>query len=88
MTTSPGYISEHELYSLPEAQRRLRIGRHSFRKLRQNGLQIEKCGRNFYITGFSLIETIKKIGAENRQKAEAKAVAEHEQHERENIGAI
>ena len=34
---SPGYISAHELYRLPEAKRRLGMGRHSFRLLRQVG---------------------------------------------------
>jgi hypothetical protein len=64
----PGYISAHELYRLGEAQRRLRLGRHSFRTLREAGLQILKIGRCHYIDGAELIGLIKRIGEQDETK--------------------
>jgi hypothetical protein len=60
--TSPGVISAVELYSLPEAKRRLRLGRHSFRALRQAGLQILRVGRCHFVSGQELIDVIKRTG--------------------------
>jgi hypothetical protein len=82
MTNSPNYVSEHEVYSLPEVQRRLRMGRHSFRQLRQAGLEVWKIGRVHLVSGKLLIEILERIGKENLQKQKNEA-AEHEQRERE-----
>jgi len=59
---APGYISAHELYRLPEAKRRLHLGRHSFRQLRQAGLKLLRVGRCHYVDGAELVGLIKRIG--------------------------
>ena len=69
MTTS-GYISAHELYRLPEAKRRLGMGRHSFRLLRQVGLPILKVGRNCYVDGAAVVEAL-KAAAEQQAGSQA-----------------
>jgi len=58
--TAPGYISANELYRLPEAKRRLGMGRHSFRLLRQVGLPVLKVGRNVYIEGSAILDAMKR----------------------------
>jgi hypothetical protein len=78
MTHAPGVISASEIYTLREAMSRLKLGRHSLRSLRRAGLRTLVVGRNHYVDGAELIALIKTLGAENRQKAEAKAVAENE----------
>lgn len=57
--TISGYISAHELYRLPEVKRRLGMGRHSFRLLRQVGLPILKVGRCSYVDGAAVVEALK-----------------------------
>lgn len=57
--TVPGYISATELYRLPEAKRRLGMGRHSFSLLRRAGLPTLKVGRNVYIEGSALLDALK-----------------------------
>ena len=58
--TAPGYISANELYRLPEAERRLGMGRHSFRLLRQVGLPVLKVGRNCYCEGPAILDAMKR----------------------------
>ena len=72
--TSPGYISATELYRLPEAKRRLGMGRHTFALLRRAGLPTLKVGRNCYVEGSAILDALKvaaelqagdqKVGAE------------------------
>ena len=64
----PGVISAIELYTLPEAKRRLRLGRHTFRQLRSAGLNLLKIGRCYYVDGGELIATMKKIGSANEPR--------------------
>ncbi len=66
--TTPGVISASDLYTLPEVQRRLRLGRHSFRDLKKKGLQILRVGRCHYVDGAELIELIKRISEQNKTK--------------------
>ena len=61
--TSPGYISATELYRLPEAKRRLGMGRHSFALLRRAGLPTLKVGRNCYVEGIAILDAL-KVAAE------------------------
>ncbi len=58
-TPSAGYINAAEIYTLPEIKRRLRLGRWSFRKLRQAGLQVIVVGRCSYVEGAAAIEALK-----------------------------
>ena len=57
---APGYISAHEVYRLAEAKRRLNMGRHSFRLLREVGLPVLKVGRNCYVDGGAVVDALKK----------------------------
>ena len=56
---APGYVSASEVYRLAEVKRRLNMGRHSFRLLRQVGLPILKVGRNCYVDGGAVVEALK-----------------------------
>jgi hypothetical protein len=76
--TSPGYISEHEMYSIPEFLKRLRMGRHSLRFLRSEGLEVLKIGRVHMVSGKSLIEILERIGKENLQKQNMNEAADEE----------
>jgi hypothetical protein len=62
---APGYVSAHELYRLADAQKRLGMGRHSFRQLRAAGLKILTVGRCSYVDGAELIGLLKQIGEKN-----------------------
>lgn len=76
---APGYISAHELYRLPEVKRRLNMGRHSFRLLREVGLPILKVGRNCYVDGGAVVEALRRAaeqqaGDQAGQEGQADAV--------------
>jgi hypothetical protein len=73
LTPGHGYISANELYRLPEAKRRLGMGRHSFALLRRAGLPVLKVGRNIYVDGSALVEAMK-------------AAAERQSHNQETEG--
>jgi hypothetical protein len=65
---APGYISASEVYRLAEAKRRLNMGRHSFRLLRQVGLPILKVGRNCYVDGAAVVEALKAAAEHQRDQ--------------------
>ena len=67
MTSTAGYISATELYRLPEAKRRLGMGRHSFQLLRNAGLPILRIGGNHYCEGEKIIAAMQR--AANNQAA-------------------
>jgi hypothetical protein len=66
---SGGYISSAELYRLPEAKRRLAMGRYSFARLRKAGLPILRVGKNYYVEGAAVLDAI-KVAAQQQQQAQ------------------
>ncbi len=63
MISAPGVISVSEIYTLPEARRCLRLGRHSFRRLREHGLPVLRIGRCCFVEGSALCEALRATAA-------------------------
>lgn len=49
-----GVISTHEVYTLPEFQRRMRLGQFAMRQARRKGLVVFRIGRREYVRGADL----------------------------------
>ena len=68
MQVAPGYISATELYRLPEAKRRLGMGRHSFTALRRSGLEVLHVGKYCYVRGTDIIRAIEQAAGQGGQE--------------------
>ena len=54
----PGVLSATEVYTLPELQRRLRLGRHALRAMRRRGLRIHRVANRAYVMGRDFLDFI------------------------------
>lgn len=67
-TPSPGRISADELYTLPEIQTRLGLGKRALRTARRRGLTVRRIGRRSYVLGRDLMQYVESsarvVGAE------------------------
>ena len=59
-TDSPGVIEPDKLYTVAEAQERLRVGQKTWNELRQRGLSIRKVGAKSYVLGEDIIAAVVK----------------------------
>jgi len=57
-TAAAGVISCHELYRLPELQKRLGLGKHAIRQARRAGLKIRRVGTRSYVLGKDVLDWI------------------------------
>jgi hypothetical protein len=84
--STAGVINANELYGLPEAKRRLGVGRHSFDRLRRTGLPLLKVGRNVYVTGADIITAIGKAAAQQAAASQRGKRADEVDNEDEDQG--
>ena len=58
----PGVIVADAVYTLGEAQRRLRLGQHAMRQARRAGLKVRRIGRRGYVLGGDILAFVESAG--------------------------
>lgn len=64
-------ISANEVYSLAEFRVRTRLGRHAFRKARNNGLKVIRLGGKTYVSGSAWLDFVATLEATDIREPEA-----------------
>lgn len=66
----PGVLSASEVYTLPELQRRLRLGRHAVRAMRRRGLKVHRVANRAYVTGRDFLDFVEQQPTDGEEQSE------------------